>query len=405
MDERAWRLPGPRGFLRDMVAEQRRGRHVTAVLPRVLAEDTEFTDSLAVAILDELASHSPAQRRVYDAGPEASVLDAFSQALVWEDPPATVCDLLDHPDAKDTVAVLVAHDLSERARGELSEFLAAVERQSHAYGTAGRLSIIAIAGRGELPLFPTGTSSDAALTTIWWWGRVARWDVAAHIAGRIQAAGVLGDIRTESIVEVARWDLDLAERLAAAWSGDPADLPPLLSRHGTGSRASPSGASPSPSPGRCLPAQPAGLRPPGEVLAWWDEYLVDSWHDIVSASPRGRTADGSTLDRMLWAAQARVLLPWIEERRSVLLGRVIREMGRVRLEQVLRSKFSPPVTLDSALEIGVLDRVVQMSIGGTGPQLSDISRRLHKARNALAHMRSLSLAEQEGLTAACAFLR
>jgi hypothetical protein len=48
MDERVWRLPGPRSFVRDIVAEHARGRHVTTVLPEALASDAQFTDGLAV---------------------------------------------------------------------------------------------------------------------------------------------------------------------------------------------------------------------------------------------------------------------------------------------------------------------------------------------------------------------
>ena len=60
---------------------------------------------------------------------------------------------------------------------------------------------------------------DIAMTSIWWWARIARWDVAAHIAdlaGAVRFQGVLADVRSESIVQVARWDLDLAQHLVVA---------------------------------------------------------------------------------------------------------------------------------------------------------------------------------------------
>jgi hypothetical protein len=58
MDERVWRLPGPRGFVREVVREHRRGRHVAVVLPQALASEAVFTDSLAVALLGEFASQA-----------------------------------------------------------------------------------------------------------------------------------------------------------------------------------------------------------------------------------------------------------------------------------------------------------------------------------------------------------
>ncbi len=59
---------------------------------------------------------------------------------------------------------------------------------------------------------------------------------------------------------------------------------------------------------------------------------------------------------------------------------------------------------DTLVEIGVLDKVVQMVIGSGNPELRDASRRLREARNSMAHMQPLNLAEQESLVAACVYL-
>jgi hypothetical protein len=95
-----------------------------------------------------------------------------------------VVELLCHPGVQNTVAVVVARDLGTAARDGLPRFLARVEMESHALGgQAQRLSIMAILARGQLPAFRGGASSDIAMTSIWWWARIARWDVAAYIAG------------------------------------------------------------------------------------------------------------------------------------------------------------------------------------------------------------------------------
>ena len=75
MDERVWRLPGPRSFVRDIVAEHARGRHVTTVLPEALASDVLFTDGLAVAVQDEFVRQSVPTRRIYSVGADLSILD------------------------------------------------------------------------------------------------------------------------------------------------------------------------------------------------------------------------------------------------------------------------------------------------------------------------------------------
>jgi hypothetical protein len=153
VDDRVWRLPGPGSFLADIVAEHSRGRHVAVVLPKALAAAPGFTDSLAVALLDEFASRFDAQR-VYDLGAGSSVFDAFREALIMGEPPATIADLLSHEEARDKVAVVVAADMSGAARAGLPAFLQRVELESHANGYGQRLSIVAIMTRDELPTFP-----------------------------------------------------------------------------------------------------------------------------------------------------------------------------------------------------------------------------------------------------------
>jgi len=395
VDERVWRLPGPRSFVRDIVAEYARGRHVVTVLPEVLASDAVFTDGLGVAMLEEFARQSVSARRVYDAGEDTPILDTVSQALIFDDPPATVAALLRHPEVKNTVAVVVARELGARARNGLSAFLARVELESHATrNCAQRLSYVAIVDRGQLPGFRGGASSDAGTTSIWWWARVARWDVAAHIvdlAERVPVPSVLADVRTESIVEVARWDLDLAEHLVLTWEGEPADLPSLL-KDWRGVSA--------PAVNASGQAGADGLRPPNAVLPSWDQRVIECWHDQLSVTPCSLADEPEKLGRLVWAAQARVLLPWIEERRSTLQTRVTELLGARRLASMLSEWFDPPVE-DGLVEIGVLDILIRRALGSRNTEMRDASRWLREGRNRLAHMRPLSLGDQQSLLAAC----
>jgi hypothetical protein len=403
MDDRIWRLPGPRSIVADVAAEHGRGRHVAVVLPKALAESPDFTDSLAVALIDEFANRFDT-RRIYDPGPGTSVLGAFCQALIMGEPPATVPELLRHEEVQDKVAVVVAADMPGTARAELVKFLQRVELESHAGSYGQRLSIVAIVTRDELPAFSGGTASDIAMTTIWWWGRIARWDVAAYIAGSnvfpgASEAGVLADVRAESIVEVARWDLDLAERLADLWAGDPAELPILLAGKcedrlrddRNGSRATETGSL----------GDWDDLRPPDELCGPWDDRQLDRWHGRPSGSGYSLATTSAGLSRAVWAAQARVLLPWVEERRSALLHRVKETLGNGRFADLLHRRFQPPVKPDGSVEIGVLDRLVRMTIGSSDPELRDASRHLRNARNLLAHMTPLTLTQQESLVSAC----
>jgi hypothetical protein len=147
-----------------------------------------------------------------------------------------------------------------------------------------------------------------------------------------------------------------------------------------------------------------GLQPPSPVLPSWDQGVVESWHDQVSAATCALAAEPEKLSRLVWAAQARVLLPWIEERRSTLHIRVTEILGTPRLGAILREWFDPPVDADGLVEIGALDTVVRRVLGSRHSDVRDASRWLRQARNDLAHMRPLSLGDQESLQASCQIL-
>jgi hypothetical protein len=84
--------------------------------------------------------------------------------------------------------------------------------------------------------------------------------------------------------------------------------------------------------------------------------------------------------------------------------RVTEILGTPRLGAILREWFDPPVDADGLVEIGALDTVVRRVLGAEHSDVRDASRWLREARNHLAHMRPLSLGDQESLQAACQIL-
>ncbi len=385
MDERIWSLPGPGSLITDTLSELKRGRHVCIVLPAGMADDPAITDSLAAAVLDA-AGRLTTARRVF-AEPEAdSLLEVFARAVDLDDPPATVPELLSHHLGAGTIFVTVAGEHGRGHQDEFATFLQRVEQDTHNAPADGRVSLVVICGRTALPTFRGGERSEVSLATLWWWNRIARWDTAAHIR-RVDrpriSDRILADIRDETIVEVARWDLSLAERLSQDWSGDPAELPEHL--------------------GECPPEeQPAeagercGQRPPDSLVEMWDKGGIDGWHDVHSPAPSPRQ-----LRRLVWAAQARIILPWIEQRREVLQQRTIEKMGRKRFNEALQSMFDPPLTDAGLVEIGDLYQVINARLGGTEPTLRSTAWRLRDARNKAAHLDPLPLAELNELVNAC----
>lgn len=393
MDEQVWRLPGPRSLIHDVLQELRRRRHVVIVLPDRLAHDSRLTDGLVRELHAEL--HTSAEARHLAAEQEVeSLLHGIGRALVFDDyPPATLSDLLHHDDCAGIVGLLVAADHTDAQQQQLPELLRQLEVESRSATTDERLALVVIGSRSHLPHFAGGERSDVSVATVWWWNRVARWDVAAHASGlhRTERVGnrVLADVRIETIVEVARWDLDLAEHLAEHWDSDPATLGSCLTSVDDGSSFDYRVARPCAWPGEAF-------------IADWDLLRVDAWHDTHSVSAHVFARTPERIAGLVWAAQARILLPWIEERRAILQGKVIAALGQRRFRENVRTLFANnPLDNFDVVEVGPLRTLVDARIGSSDPRLRSAARRLHESRNRLAHLDPLGHAELRELVNAC----
>lgn len=384
MDERIWALPGPRTLIDDTVEEIKAGRHVFIALPLEMAEDPVVTDSLSDAVGAE-AGRFTTVRRIFAEPDQPSFLNVVALAVDFDDPPATVPELLNHYAARGVVFVVVAADFAPNHRADLPKFLERVEQETHSAPSEDQLRVVVIGGRAHLPRFRGGEDSDVSLATLWWWNRIARWDTAAHISrvgGPRISERIVADIRAEAIVEVARWDLTLAAQLAEDWSGDLADLATHL--HQVCAEPFPE------SRDRC------GVRPAEHLLDAWDARQLDGWHDVYSPA-----ASPHRLRRLVWAAQARIVLPWIEQRREVLQERAIATMGRRRFTEALQLLRETPPTDAGLVEIGDLYKVIEARLGRSEPQLRSMAWRLRDARNKVAHLTPLTLGELGELVNVC----
>ena len=388
MDERIWALPGPRTLITDTLREIQHRRHVCVVLPSVMATDP-VTDGLASMLVDE--SNRTVRTVRVPADPDAhSLLDLLSSGIVYDDPPATVPTLLSHREAADTIAVIVAAELSQAQQSEFPALLQRIERETHALTAEDRLTVAVIGSHQHLPHFAGGETSDVSLTSVWWWNRIARWDVAAHISQvdiRADEPRILADIRSETIVEVARWDLDLAEKLVRSWSGDPEELPGFLDREDRGT----------------VPdnAEECGQQPETALLEAWERGDIDGWHDAHAISAAALSRDPRRIERLVWAAQARMVLPWIEENRQLVQQRTVDRMTRKRFQSAMAALFEPALTNTDLVEIGPLKRIIDIRLGNSDPKLRSAAVRLYNARNDLAHLRPLKYGELRELVAAC----
>lgn len=386
-----WSLPGPGAYVGEIAILIAGGQHVAAVLPRYLARDPDRGDSLAVAVLDRIH----AGRRIQPWPTDGPLVEAIGRQVTFDDdPPVTVPDLIQHRDVVGQVLVCLASELSEEHQVELPDFLRRLAVDSMSIAAERRCIFVLILDRSLLPRLAGGERSEVTLANSWYWNRTSRWDIAAWLASvdaiEPNTPGVLHEVRTETVIELARWNFDLGTQLMQSWTGDPSALLALC--------ADASNASP------CVDAStaagPVSLRPPETLLDAWDEAMVDGWHDAMALAPSLLLHDRIALNRFLWAAQARVLLPWIEVRRDRLEGQLAEFMGRERFGRAVRGFAGPgydPRDPDSVAEVGLLNVVAQARVGAANPRLRDAARVLRNSRNHLAHLRPLPPAMLEEL--------
>jgi len=112
VDERIWSLPGPRTLITDTVGELKAGRHVFVALPAEMAGDPAVTDSLSDAVSNEAGRFTTA-RRLFAEPDLDSPLEVVARAIDFDDPPATVPQLLSHPHGAGTAFVMVVAEHAE----------------------------------------------------------------------------------------------------------------------------------------------------------------------------------------------------------------------------------------------------------------------------------------------------
>lgn len=389
-----WKLPGPNGFVRAVRRSTSRSQHVAAVLPRKLFEDTDYVETLAMEIEGVRGEIEPLQ-----PGQAATdLVQAIGAGAYLDDPPVTVRTLLTHEEVVGRAFLCVASDLSPEHQSELPEFLRRLEADSRAIPSHQRGTFAFITSHTHLPQFLGSDNSEVGLEILWYWNRVARWDVAALLAtqGRDdQGETLLAEIHMETVIEAARWDLDLALQLARLWSGDRAALAEHLSGR-TRQVYEPKGP----------PRREYSSRPPKDVIALWNEGIVDFWHGAITVAPAHRALDSAGIDRLIWNAQARVLLPWVELRRDRLAQLVEQRMGsdrfaaHVKRIREARNDFGS----DDVVEIGPLCILIGAVMGKTAPQLTETAHTLRRARNSLAHLTPMTDLEIKALIDKCRWL-
>lgn len=393
LHRKIWQLPGPSSYVRDVARIAEGGQHVLAVVPRHVAQNADAGDALAAAIASELQDSC---RRVYPTLAQGALVAAlgFNMTEEFEEAPVTIPALLTHPDVVGRVFICDVSDLAEPHRAELPRLLERLDAESRPIGMRERGTLVFIITRE----FLRDDNSSVALTRLWYWNRVARWDVAALVTAQeslYDEPGVLGEARVETIIDVAKWDLNLAVELAHEWSGAGEGLNTILMDRGT--------VEPFDKPLRrnSIP------QPPEALIAEWDAGIVDGWHGAPTVTPTATARQPGAIKQLVWGAQSRVLLPWIEIRRTMVEEVVRQKLGAKRMAAAVDeySTRFPGVEFDSSIvELSTLARIISARLGATENRLRLTGRALLSARNKLAHLTPLPNTGVRDLVQVCSWL-
>jgi hypothetical protein len=359
-----WALPGPGRFAAAAGARLEEGCSVLIGLPGPLLADAGFCAGLSASLAAAADCPLEAVEDPGDGAPPAAVIAAHVGADDIEPGRAAAAALAGHPKVLGRVLLLRA-DSGARC-GRLAEFARTFVLASRSVPAPDRPRLVVLsdsAAAAEL------AGCDPLLHDLWWWGVLDRLDTALHVRGQLPDRGE--ELVRDAITEVAGFDLELADHLAAGWDGSAGALPALLACY--------------PAPGHSgpLPALPHSstpwAAPPAALLPLWDAGLVDRWDAFPAYWHACALPAGPEARSRIWRAQVRALMPAIDEERA-------------RIETWLRREIRG-LPADTVLEPGDLYSLLQeypRLKSWRGGHRKRLVYWLRETRNRLAHLGTLT---------------
>ena len=355
-----WQLPGPARFVRSIGDELRNGSSV------VVHCGSAVPDGLA----EELERHCYWGFRwsELDAGPEARPLAAIRRVLPSQGQEAKVASVADLVRLKHFQERLIwVSGVSPESWPAWRIFLQAYSDASRNHVPEDRRTALVVPLQGAG--FQQPDLSDVAVTHRKFRDVVHRDDLYVMALQHEDSRGpsrhrMSRALRANSVAHISQWDHSLAEQMLET------DLQSALQ------------------PRAILESYARGRGWIAETVEDWEVGTVDGpqsrpvVHSALLAI-QGREAE---LDRRLWAAQASVLMPLLEERRVELIDRH-RTHFKLPFETEL-GRFEEP----DDLELGPLLYYFQLHGPPNGKAMGE-ARRLRAARNKLAHIKPLKPSE------------
>jgi hypothetical protein len=347
-----WQLPGSQGFLEEVGERLAAGVSVVLAIPRYGPPDV-------IAAVGEVARQRwNWQHFLADAGSDPAVL--LDREFVYESGGGQV------PDARSLAASRDLEGMAIAVSGITTADWPAWRRFVEDFAQASRN--VSVAERALLVVEPPSEGlgclpkEDVTLACVWWRGRLGELDTliyaTAQLSGRDLSRKRLR-ILAQVIAQLACWDCALAERLAEE------------------------------APRRVLEAY--GILAEVAAERGWERATPASWAeggvDEFDGQERVHSAllvarnEHQEVERRLWAAQAAVLMPEIEQQRLSLIPSIRRH---------LTLPFETPfgtVRNERDLEIGYI--ALQISRRPVDERTKRLVGKLRDARNCLAHMEAL----------------
>jgi hypothetical protein len=240
-------------------------------------------------------------------------------------------------------------------------------------------------------------ADDLLLSNHWWWSALSRGDLIALTISAEGPSPLVDSLVEEIVIELAGYDLETGELLASRQAIDSRSVTSVLRSH-------PDWKAMSETPldkvilarwphGLALERHPS-LDPVGE--AWGRGWCNLLRKGRLWIHPSWLLAQGHSdrIDRLVWKAQAKALLPLIDEHRERVVEYMTQHHGDAWLNWESRRFVSSPL---DPVEIGYLKRLADVDRRmrrEPAPILSLINW-LHSARNRLAHLRCLARGDIE----------
>lgn len=354
-----WSLPGPAGFIVEVIEALRDGANVVVGVPLPVRAEMSFV------LDDRLANEGWRIARIADAS-DLSPLDQLHDALGVDDDPSSrrsIASLMASIQFKHIV-IISGVETSQWPAWKM--FLEDYANASRAVMAMDRTQLLFIASGVPAPQLP---SKAPALTPLIWNGVVGEADVFGYAIQSWRNNRGIIDAKAKLVARIisrlALWDFDLIDRLLGL---DPRDLF---------------------DPKTAVLAAAADISTLQHVDAQWEKGGLAEFdgEEFQHALTLARDGDPKgELAMRLWAAQASELLPALEIKRRQLAQRM--KDARLKLPVRLNGEMIHDLL---EIEIGPLLRIAREH-----RLPSDIVRVAEKywcLRNKLAHLRPLNASE------------